>query len=261
MTEDRDGAHHDPTPERLRRAHAHGMRPFSRSLAVSIQVFASVVCAGWAVELIGRSLKDWTRGVWTPTISGELARGSIQWLYDLLPLVGMVLGLALCCLVATLVGQMIQKGIAIPKRQLFDISQMTPFGREDSLSVGERLIFSCVWLVQLLAMAAGLFFIFRGYQQSLLSLWNTPVAVWPSHFTNVVFEMTLWMAGLMMAFSLVDYGLRRHVHWQRLRMTDNELREEMRMQEGSPERKRQLRHARSELVRKLQADSATKRVA
>jgi len=79
--------------------------------------------------------------------------------------------------------------------------------------------------------------------------WQTPfsaaVVAW-EHADSLLWRVA-WALG---ALALGDYGLQKYRHLHSLRMTKQEIKEEAKMTEGSPENKRRVRRAQFEMARR-----------
>jgi len=92
------------------------------------------------------------------------------------------------------------------------------------------------------------------HRQAVLSesvglAWQTPfsaaVVAW-EHADSLLWRVA-WALG---ALALGDYGLQKYRHLHSLRMTKQEIKEEAKMTEGSPENKRRVRRAQFEMARR-----------
>jgi flagellar biosynthetic protein FlhB len=92
--------------------------------------------------------------------------------------------------------------------------------------------------------------------QSVQLAWQTPLGAaalaW-AHADSLLWRVA-WALGLL---SLGDFGLQKYRHLQSLRMSKQEIKEEHKLMEGSPENKKRVRRAQIAMVRRrMMADVA-----
>jgi flagellar biosynthetic protein FlhB len=144
------------------------------------------------------------------------------------PVLGVVLAVAV-------IGNIGQTGLmVVPNRLLPDISRINPAAgirRLCSLDSVMRLSWA---LLKILAVVGIAIWIVWQQRARLLTLGTLP----PAAVVVAVAEVALWtclkIAGLLLVLGVADYGLQRWRHERSLRMTTEELREELRNQQGDP---------------------------
>ena len=158
------------------------------------------------------------------------------------PVLGIVLAVAL-------IGNVGQTGLMIlPDRLAPDISRINPaagFGRLCSVDSVTRVVWALLKVAAILGVT-----IWIAWQQHerLLTLGTLP----PAAVIAALAEFALWtclkIAVLLLVLGLADYGLQRWRHERSLRMTPEELREELRNQQGNPALMNRRRHLQRDLA-------------
>ncbi len=229
---------HEATPYRREQARRQGQVPKSTDLvsaallvgALSTLLYFGESLVDFFSEVTRRQLggQAWMEidaatavAVWHGVVVG-LARAT-------LPLFGLLFLIAVCA-------NLFQVGfLFLPQQLAFDINRINPMNglaRLFSLSNAVRLGFGIFKIVIVIGVA-------------LASLWvQREQIVASAHYgvldlSMFVVEITLWTClkiGLaLLILALFDFGFQRWKHDQDLRMTDQEVREEMRQLQGDPQ--------------------------
>lgn len=178
-------------------------------------------------------------------VVGLTLQGSVA----LLPLLGGVL-------LTSIVVHYAQVGpLWLPEKLGFDITRINPisgFQRLFTISNATRLGFGLVKI----ALVAGILLI------GVASRWNSIMSLGTTNIESVglfvwttMIELCRNVAIALLILSIIDYGFQRWKYEQDLRMTDEELREEMKMTQGDPHTKARRRRVQRQLAtQRLQAD-------
>lgn len=241
------------TPKRLREARERGELPRSRELATAVVVGVGVIVLMAAGAGIAGRAEDWLRLALQPdpALLDEPAR--------LLPWAGrLVLGgflavlpLLAAGLVAAVVGPLLLGGWNFSVRALrFDPARIDPLA-------GLGRIFSMQSLVELgkgLAKAAllGLVaaaFLWR-HRDGFLALARMDTAPALAEGVGLALSALAWLAAGLLLIALFDAPYQWIAYVRRLRMTRQEVRDEYRQAEGSPEVKGRIRRLQAERARR-----------
>jgi flagellar biosynthetic protein FlhB len=247
-----------PSAKRLKDARERGQIPRSRDLGTAMASLAvTAILAGSGSLIIGRLASFVVTGV--TRLSGSATRslapedltsvvvesGSL-----LAIVVGPIALLAACAGVTTVVAQ---GGFNVaPKALTFDWSRLSPAhgirrlawkqaGVDTLKAIGVATVLGVIaWNVGRDMLA-----------ESRMLVWTTPVAA-SRHSWGVVTRL-LWQSGFALAaIGGLDYGVQRWRVRSSLKMSQQEVRDELRSNEGSPEIKAR--------VRRLQRDAARRRM-
>lgn len=237
-----------PTPKRLRESREKGEIARSRELS-SLVVMGSGVAA---LMLLGGGLaataRDWMRRALSPGVSvfdhpGDLGRYLAQVVGDAFY---SVLPLLFVGFFAALLGPMLLGGWNLSAEAM-----QPKFSRLNPLE-GVKRLFSKQALMELvkavlkagLLGAIGAAFIWL-HLDELLALARQPLAAGIGTGLGLLLACLLWVTAGLVVIALIDAPFQRWSHTQKLRMTKDEVRREMKEAEGSPEvkgRQRQLQH-------------------
>jgi flagellar biosynthesis protein FlhB len=216
-----------------------------------------------ALLLVGVMLMDFTGPMMyqmlTTMLSGELtkpfdmkadARSSIV---DLVQMVGRG-GLAMLplmggVLATSLVIHYAQVGpLWLPDKLGMDISRINPisgFQRLFSLVNVSRLGFG---LIKIGLVAGILLMGVWSRWESILALGSTPIEAVGQFVWTTMIDLCRNVAAALLVLSVIDYGFQRWKYEQDLMMTDEELREEMKMMQGDPQVKSRRRKVQRDLA-------------
>ncbi len=246
MNEERDEATMAPTPNRIKRAAEHGMVPYSSQLATAIQFFVGLYVLWLCVGLIGSSISEYTTGLWTSAAIGTSGI-SLNFVEGLQKLALVMVAIGAVVVVVAVGSQILQKGFVLPRRQLFDLSGLSPFGRKQTMSILDRCKVFALRIVQAGLISVVLWNVTKNFWPDIIGLWQRSGNHWLDQMIAIVFGPGLIVAAAFLLLATTDYGLRRVRHWQQLKMTPEEFREENRMEEGHPDIKRQRRQRQADL--------------
>lgn len=248
--QEQDSAAHEPSANRLQRAAEHGMVPYSAPLAAAVQwlggIVAIAVLLGWAGQvMLDLATESWSGAMLNSGTPGGLWDGSIK----PLALVLCVFMLGLCALGLLFHG--FQKGFKPPQRQHFDLYQIMPFARKSQRSWRERAYLAGLRCLQLAIVLGVAYFVLRNSGVQIFALWHARGEIFVRLLGDLVVRFGIAIAASLLWIGLMDYAWQWFAHRRRLRMTDVELREENRLEEGDP----RLRQRRREVQRRLASQS------
>jgi flagellar biosynthesis protein FlhB len=147
----------------------------------------------------------------------------------LLPILGFL------CLAGIAVN-VIQIGfLFLPERLTMDLSRIDPFQgvqRIFSLNNGIRLGFSLMKTVIVLVVAG---IVIYGQRHSIVRLAQLPAPQLALQMTQILTGTAFRVGGVLLVLALLDYAFQWWKHEQDLKMTPQELREELRNLEGNPQ--------------------------
>ncbi|MGA2059199.1 MAG: flagellar biosynthesis protein FlhB [Thermoguttaceae bacterium] len=236
----------EPTPHRRQQAREEGQVARSQDLGSALLLLAGLLIllmmGPQLVEFFGKYAtkqlgcdawlsadSDFAVNQWTSTVS-MLAK-------YLLPILGLVT-------LAGIASNLMQVGfLFLPDKVAFDITRIDPLkglGRIFSLSNSVHLLFG----IFKIAVIAGVAYLsISGQRDKILGLSGVGVA----EIALLMFQILLWtalkIAGALVLLALLDYGFQWWKHEQDLKMTPQEIREELKNLEGNPQvvaRRRQV---------------------
>jgi len=229
---------HDPTPHRRQQAREQGHLARSQELTSALLLLGGVVTLVW----LGRPLVDFVGRFTVRQLGGEpwlaadpefivrSANGLLTSLAGvLLPVVGLL----------TLVGigaNVAQVGlIFMPEKTLPDLSRVNPiagFARLFSTRNFTRVAFGLVKLAMVAAVAG---YSLNAQRDKILNCGQLPLPALAAFICETLLWTSLEIALALLAVAALDYGWERLRRERDLRMTAEELREEMRNLRGDPQ--------------------------
>jgi len=241
----------DPTPHRRRQARQRGHVARSHDLVSAVLLLAGLGVLAVAGQGLVRFLGGYTAsqlggGAWLSidaeavsahfmTTLGGLAR-------HVLPLFGIVV-------LGAVAANLAQTGfLFLSERVAPDLSRLDPFrgfARLFSLDNTSRVGFS---LAKIVVIGAVAWLDLYAKRDTLLGLGGGTVAQIASFAASVMLWTSLKIGVALLVLALLDYGLQRWKHHRNLKMTPQELREEMRDAEGDPELRARRRRVREQLA-------------
>ncbi|MAT70032.1 MAG: flagellar biosynthesis protein FlhB [Planctomycetaceae bacterium] len=229
---------YDATPHRRQQAREQGQVAFSQDLGSAalllvgagvLMVWGRGVCEGVAAYLafqlrtVGTLQAD--PGAFVEH-SHALMRQLATWL---LPILGVLM-------LAGALSSVLQFGfLFLPEKLQFDWSRMSPLAglkRIFSLQGAMRLGFG-LFKVAIVATVAGVLLYRRRDEVLLASQMSVPVL---AKFTvELVLSTALWTGAALFVLAILDYAFQKWKHEQDLKMTHQEVREEMKNLQGDPQ--------------------------
>jgi flagellar biosynthesis protein FlhB len=228
----------DATPHRRQQAREEGQIVQSQDLAAAVILLAGVLLlmflGGRLVEFFGNFAHRQLGGeAWlstNPDLLAEQMHGLVAELSKAaLPILAALLATAIAA-------HLVQFGfLFLPDRLLPDFNRINPlkgFGRIFSLSNLVRLGFG---IVKILIVAVVAFWSLYHRRDEILAVASLELPQIALFLTNIVLSTSLKIAGALFVIALLDYLFQWWKHEQDLKMTPQEVREEMRNLQGDPQ--------------------------
>ncbi len=242
---------HEATPHRRQQAREKGEVARSHDLSSAAVLLAAL----GAVGLLGRAVIEFLGSYTVRQLGGEpWLRIDGEWICShwsetawslarvLLPLLGAML-------LAAVVASVAQTGLLfLPHRLAPDTSRIHPLrgaGRIFSLSGIARLVFGLFKVVVVLVVAGVSLYQRRGELFVLPELSAGQVAV---QLLDILFWTAVKIAAALFVLALLDYAFQRWKHEQDLRMTTQEMKEELKTLQGDPQIVARRRQVQRQLV-------------
>jgi flagellar biosynthetic protein FlhB len=228
----------EATPHRRQEAREKGQVAYSQDLASAAMLLAAVLVlmlfGGRIVTLIARLMQHQlgeapqaalTLGDWLNQSAG-LALASAG---ATLPILGLLL-------IAGILVNILQTGpLFLPDRVSPDISRLSPLAglkRIFSLTGTMRLGFGLFKVLVVAIVAGGLLWQRRN---EVLGAGSLDVAQLGQFLIDISFSVMLWVGLALVILAIFDYAMHHWKHEQDLRMTHQEVREEMKNLQGDPQ--------------------------
>lgn len=255
MAEERDDADRteEPSQRRLEQARERGQVASSREvghvLVLGSALLLLIAVGPWSVEKVVGSLRRLLAGAGEPTALGldatarfatalgETATALAPWLAGLL--------------LAGIAGPLLQHAV------VFSATPLAPKLERISPIAGLRRLFSSSTLVELvknlvkLGLVVGVAYVLlRGLASELASdVWLSPIGL-ADRLLHQTVRLTGGVLLALVGLAALDWIWQRYQHRRQLRMTRQEVKEELRESEGDPIVKQRLRQLRMERARR-----------
>jgi flagellar biosynthetic protein FlhB len=234
----------EPTPKRRTEAREKGQVARSRDLSASLVLLTGLgVLAAWSstmgsqsAALVRTSLRELRPGLVTPA---HLPVIFLNW--------GMALGqllapIWLCLVVIAILANYLQGGwIFSPGRLTPDLSRLQFFEGLKRLFSGNSLVELAKSLAKVSFIGIVVYYFFKSRLVSLLPLVLQDTSQLLVHLKSASLQVSGRVVLLLLVLGLLDYLYQRHRFERNLRMTKQEVKDEMRQVEGDPRVKARLK--------------------
>jgi flagellar biosynthesis protein FlhB len=228
----------DATPHRRQQARAEGQIVQSQDLAAAIILLAGLLLllalGGGLVEFFGNLARRQLGG--DPWISANADTAAEQLRAILGELTKAALPILAALFAIGVAAHLVQFGfLFLPDRLVPDFNRINPlsgFGRLFSISNLVRLGFG---VVKILIVATVAFWSLYHRRTEILAVASMELPKIASFLTDIVIWTSLKIAGALFIVALLDYLFQWWKHEQDLKMTSQEVREEMRNLQGDPQ--------------------------
>jgi flagellar biosynthesis protein FlhB len=234
----------EPTPKRRAEAREKGQVARSRDLSASLVLITSLgVLAFWSssmgtksAALVRSSLEGLRPGLVTPThvttlfLNCGLAMGKL-----LAPI-------WLCLVVSAILANCLQGGwIFSPGRLTPDFSRLQFFGGLKRLFSGTSLVELAKSMAKVSFIGLIMYYFFKSRVMNLLTLTHQDSGQLLSLLRSTSFQISGRVVFLLLFLGILDYLYQRYSFEKNLRMTKQEVKDEMRQVEGDPRVKARLK--------------------
>jgi flagellar biosynthesis protein FlhB len=238
MAEQSGDKSQEPTPHRRQQAREEGNVAKSQDLGSAVLLLAGLLI----LLMMGRQLVEFFGGYTAKQLGGaawlsaDLDFAVSQWISIvsmlskyLLPILGLVM-------LAAIGSNLMQVGfLFLPDKIALDLTRIDPLkglGRIFSLTNSVHLLFG----IFKIAVIAGVAYVSLWNQRDrILGLSGLSVVEIAIFMLQILLWTALKIAGALLILALLDYGFQWWKHEQDLKMTPQEIREEMKNMEGNPQ--------------------------
>lgn len=252
MSEFSDDQIHVATPARRLEARREGDIPKSFELSAALQMIGALAAAYLLLGQVGRWMRSWTIETWTDAgsrLSVDSSDFTEQMQSTISSSFNVLLPIMVVLLLIGVASHWIQTGPLFLsskisptpsrlgpgnwKRQVFSLSSLAfLFVGIPKIVIAGFVLFTSVWF----------------HRNEFFMLANYPTDAMVARLFSLILTVTFHVALALLITSAADYWLKFVSHQRRLKMTDQQLRDELRMQNGDPQtraRQRQLRRVSS----------------
>lgn len=229
---------HEPTYHRRQKAREEGHVARSHDFSSAVLLVVGVVL----LMLLGGGLVDWTiqfaryhwgTEAWIQADSrwAVACWNSTWWALAkaVLPFLGMMM-------VAGIFVHLVQTGILfVPQKLAPDLQRIDPLQGAQRIFSLANLLHLVFGIVKILIIGAIAWAVLAAEWDTILGLAGMEIQQGAGYLAQMILNTTLKIALAMLILALLDYGYQKWRYEQELKMTTQELREEMRNLEGDPQ--------------------------
>jgi flagellar biosynthetic protein FlhB len=245
-----------PSAKKLREAREQGNVPRSRDLTVALSSLAVTVAltkfGAGALATLGQRLGDGLthmsdHAIGTMT-SGELAGLAV---HDVL-LMGAAVGpIMLVAAITGVAGTVMQSGwVFAPSQLQFHWEKLSPAEGLKRLKPSQSGVDLLKAIIAVVALSMLAYKIGRALvDESPMFAWMAPADAALAGWARM--SQLMWQVGFaLLAIAAADFGMQHWRRWQSLKMTKQEVRDEAKGSEGSPEMKGKIRRIQRDMTRR-----------
>ena len=237
MTQSSGDKNHEASVLRRQKARSEGDFPRSFELAVALQVIGFTIAGFLCLESISNRLSATVTQSWqvTATDNFNVESCAADGLEMVASTMWSVVPLLVGCWLVVVASHWGQTGpVWLPAKVSADVSRVSPShwaGQVCSMSTWSYLFVGLPKFFLTIAVAAISFWCQR---ETIFAMPFQPVDQMGSTIASVLMQITFHVGLVLLASSAIDYWMHYLGFEKRIRMTDQELREEIRAQDGDP---------------------------
>lgn len=249
MFRDDSDARHPATPARLQAARDEGDVAVSQQLSGAIQLLGVLLLASLFIGQIAGSLRSFAYTIWSESTTSAVDIDSADLFWQAGKSVGMaVLPLIGLLFAVSILSHISQTGpMFLPGRVALDISRLSPHHWFQRVFSWSHITAALLDLPKLLVVAGAAAATCYWNWKEIIGLGASSVSEFSRQTFGLILKIGFQTALILFLFGLVDYVFRWSARLKRLRMSDEQLREELRMQSGNSQTTDRQRQIRSEL--------------
>ena len=249
MAGDKDAKTEAPTPRRRQEARTSGQVPKSQDLSASVLLLGALV----VLRFLGPDLWNRMLGIYRTALAGEdaadrkqlipfAAASAVEMFKMLAPFMALMVLLTLLVLHA-------QVGLLWTLKPLTpSLKKLNPISGIARMFSPRSVVTLVLNLAKLSLVTAVAYQIVRGVaDQIIFSLSLDYVAIF-GLAAHLVFRLGVMLAVVLLVLALIDYAYQRYRHEKDLKMTKEEVKDELRSMEGDPLVKRRRREVQMQLA-------------
>jgi len=242
----------EPTGKRIQDARADGNVPRSQDVSSWVTLLVSLPAViflfDFASENVLRLFHYYMGLIGTPLTKEKL--------FEIVAITGQYLALATLpimfpIMLAGIISNVGQFGFNFTTKPLtFDLSKLNPIsGLKNIISIQKAVEGLKMTLKSFLALGIGYYYFF-GYIKELPTVALFPLMTQVWWFVEKAVQISLIMLGVFLVFAIIDLFWSRYKYFKGLKMTKQEVKDEMKNMEGNPEIKGKIRQLQFQMFKK-----------
>ncbi len=242
----------EPTPKKIEDAKKEGNVPKSMDtsgfITLLVAVVAFIALTGWIFDRLENLYRYYMRFVGVELSPRVLVDITIHTMVEMFI---MILPLALPVAIAGMMGAWAQFGFIFTTKPLVpDLTKIDPIKGAKNLFSLKKLVEGFKITVKVGAVFAVAFAVFLGFIEELASVSHAPLMQQIAWLADRAMVLAAVMLVLLMVLALVDLLFVRYNYFKGLRMSKQEIKDEMKQLEGNPEIKAKIRQIQMEMARR-----------
>ncbi len=242
----------EPTPKKIEDAKKEGNVPRSMDASGFVTLLVAVITVtalfGWIMDRLESLYRYYTHffGVeLTPSLLLEIAT------YTIVQVAIMILPMALPVAIAGMLAAWMQFGFLFTTKPLTpDLTKIDPIKGAKNLFSLKKLVEGAKITMKVAAVFVVAFTVFLGFIEELVSVSRADLMQQMGWLADRAIILAAVMLVLLMALALIDLLFVRYNYFKGLRMSKQEIKDEMKQMEGNPEIKAKIRQIQMEMARK-----------
>lgn len=232
MSEQQQDARHEATPIRLQQATREGNVPRSHELAAAIQLTAGVGAVWFALKTLSTGLLQVTHSGWSTGLMNYSQSEFVEQAGAATSAIAMPLaGTLVVLLLISVFSHVIQSGSAtISSRSMFRTDFLNPATGLARLFSLQNLTRGVIGIPKILVVVAVAGAVAWSYRYAIFELPQRELLPLVSSLSQLLFGILFSAAATLLAISVFDYATEWFSYFRRMRMTDQQLRDEQSMQ-------------------------------
>ena len=242
----------EPTPKKIEDAKKEGNVPKSMDtsgfITLLVAVVAFIALTGWIFDRLENLYRYYMRFVGAD-LTPRLLMGLT--IHTVVEIMIMVLPLALPVAIAGMLGAWAQFGFIFTTKPLTpDLTKIDPIKGTKNLFSLKKLVEGFKITVKVGAVFVLAFSVFLGFIGELTTVSHAPLPQQIAWLADRAMILAAVMLVLLMVLALVDLVFVRYNYFKGLRMSKQEIKDEMKQMEGNPEIKAKIRQIQMEMARR-----------
>jgi flagellar biosynthetic protein FlhB len=237
------------TPRRRMEARSKGQVPRSHELAVAVMLLGGIIVLDWLGPLLWQKLLQNTRMGLTldgPPTADDLGRLFVEMGLNVAPVLGPIVLLVMLVGVAVLLGQV---GWLFTWQPLMPtLSRLNPVNGVKRLVSPRSAVTAAINLAKLIVVATVAYLTVHAEAAAILFSSNLDGPQAFALGAALCAKLVYRLAAILLLLALIDYAYQRYRHERDLRMTKEEVKDELRSMEGDPVIKRRRRQVQMQLA-------------
>ena len=239
MADFNEDAQHPATAIRLQSANREGDAPKSYELVAAIQVTTGVTALDFLIQGLATAITDFTVGIWQANgisadeVFDNFASSRGNFLMSLLTSLVPMLAVIFC---GGILSHLIQAPTAFGfKKPLWQPQQINPATGIQRLFSMDNLVRGVLGIPKVAIIVLVAIVVIWNQRFSIAELQQVGAQSLGGELVHQVFIVLISVCGTLLAVSLFDYLVQWYSFQNRMRMTDQQLRDENRLQSTDPQ--------------------------